>query len=1118
MLMTQSPSAGDNSPRSFLLQQLECFNWGPFAHLHRAEIDPEGTAIIGQTGSGKTTLVDAIMTLIAQRPLYNLASTGGHESDRDIISYVRGVSGAGNESGGDEHVARPGSTVTALSACFSNGEESVRLAVLFWIEGTSSAMADLKRAWMFARQDDPGIADLLEMHRHGGIRAVKQWGREQEGVTFFDSKKAYLAQVRRFFEVGENAFELLNRAAGLKQLNSVDDLFRQLVLDDRSMFNRALEVANEFEDLKAIHTELEIAREQRDSLLPIAEEYERYQRHRQQLHEYQALNQVLPVWFAQHAYALWQQRYEQTQQQIDEYDRIASQLEQQIQQQQQQVDQLHGQYMQAGGSSIQQLQSQVQAQQELLVQRRRNARDYESLVKRLQLDERIEQRYFAANQQTAKQQREQCLQQSDQADQDAFDQGARCHDVKQRLQEVEQELEQVKAAPDSNIPGRFQAFKQALAEALDMESDELAFVAELVEVKSEEQRWRGAIERALGAHRLRLLVPQARIKEALRWVNQHHLGLHVRLMDAVVPNKAANFFDDGFVRKLNFKPHPHREALKHFLAGIDRHCVERPEQLQTTPHAMTEQGLMSGRRGFYDKQDQKRLDQDWMTGFDNQDRLLALQQQLQSTRDDYRIKEQAYQQAIQSSKQLRQTLDLIENLLQLEFHEIDLRPVQQEIDRLHQALQELQDPDSDIARLQQDWRQAQQQLDQLREQDKDNSKQLAVWQDRQQQAETLKQRAFKRIGKGLDDEQKTLADNHLKPPTYEQLDQIEELERQAQERVQRSVSEFQKALAQSEIELGKLMVRAKNKDTGALTEAGTEIEDVAEFIERLRVLNEEALPEKLDRFLRYLNQSSDQGVTQLLAGIDNEVNVIEERIEDLNRTMRQVDFQPGRYLRLEPRRVKHESLTRLQQARKDLRAAALKVDDSGEAHYRALMEMVALLREAADKRKTLAAKALLDPRYRLQFYVSVIDRDNGQVIETRTGSQGGSGGEKEIIASYILTASLSYALCPAGSAIPLFGTIVLDEAFSKSSMAVAARIISALRQFGLHPLFITPNKEMRLLREHTRSAILVHRVGQQAKTTSLSWQQLDRQAEKKLQQVKQKLRHTLGQATDEIPR
>jgi uncharacterized protein YPO0396 len=271
---------------------------------------------------------------------------------------------------------------------------------------------------------------------------------------------------------------------------------------------------------------------------------------------------------------------------------------------------------------------------------------------------------------------------------------------------------------------------------------------------------------------------------------------------------------------------------------------------------------------------------------------------------------------------------------------------------------------------------------------------------------------------------------------------------------------------------------------------------VPTYLERLRQLTEEALPEKLQRFLDYLNQSSDQGVTQLLSDIDNEVSMIEERIDDLNRTLRRVDFQPGCYLRLEPQRVVHESLRTLQQAQRHLRSSAVK-DDQGESHFRSLQHMVSLLRDASERKKTLGARALLDPRYRLQFAVAVIERGSGAVIEIRTGSQGGSGGEKEIIASYVLTASLSYALCPEGGNQPLFGTVVLDEAFSKSSQAVAGRIISALHEFGLHPLFVTPNKELRLLRAHTRSAILIHRKGQRATMTSLSWEELEQHARRR---------------------
>ena len=340
-----------------------------------------------------------------------------------------------------------------------------------------------------------------------------------------------------------------------------------------------------------------------------------------------------------------------------------------------------------------------------------------------------------------------------------------------------------------------------------------------------------------------------------------------------------------------------------------------------------------------------------------------------------------------------------------------------------------------------------------------------------------------------------MANKHFTPPKANQYDHLDQLERAQREQLEQDIRLLNKRVQGYELSLTQLMEKARSIDTGALAETGSDIRDIPEYLERLRVLEEEALPQKLERFLNYLNQSSDQGVTQLLAHIQNQVAIIEERIADLNATLRRVNFQPGRYLRLEPRRVTHESLRTLERAQRQLRADALK-GDQGESHFRALQNMVGLLRDAADNKRTVGARALLDPRYRLQFEVSVLDRESSAVIETRTGSQGGSGGEKEIIASYILTASLSYALCPDGATLPLFGTIVLDEAFSKSSHAVAGRIISALNEFGLHPLFVTPNKEMRLLRAHTRSAILVHRKELQATLTSLSWEELETHAER----------------------
>lgn len=538
--------------------------------------------------------------------------------------------------------------------------------------------------------------------------------------------------------------------------------------------------------------------------------------------------------------------------------------------------------------------------------------------------------------------------------------------------------------------------------------------------------------------------------------------------------------------------------MKHLLAGIDRHCVDDIQTLRRTPHAMTVQGLMSGRSGYFDKQDQKPLERDWMTGFDNRDQLARLAQDLAAATKLHVESQGEMRKAEEFVETTRQGISLLDRIKDTMFDDIDVLGARAELDQLKQQLKTLTAPASDLEQARIEWEAAKQGTEALRDKQVKLQTQIRLLEQAIEQASNAVVRIRKRVGSGLDEAQMALANQQLRTLQVDDPSELDDLERDESGRLQQKIKRLSDRRNNTEQQLIRDMGRAKAADTGALSEVGTELQDVPAYSERLRVLDEEALPEKLGRFLTYLNQSSDQGVTQLLSEIDSEVSEIEERIADLNATLERVDFQPDRYLRLEPQRVEHESLRTLRQARAYLRSAQLK-DDMGESHYRALADLVGLLRDAVERRKTLGALALLDPRYRLQFAVLVIERGSGKIIEKRTSSQGGSGGEKEIIASYVLTASLSYALCPPGSQRPLFGTIVLDEAFSKSSQAVAGRIIRALAEFGLHPLFVTPNKELRLLREHTRSAIVVHRKGAQATMTSLSWEALEAHARSRTQ-------------------
>ncbi len=1097
MSAKSTPAPPDEVEASYLLQTLGLFNWGPFHGRHEVEIDRRGTAIIGATGSGKTTLVDALMTLLCERPRYNLASTGGHESDRDWISYVRGKSGEGNDLD-DSHIARPGKTVSAIAASFGNAAQQVALAGIFWLDSSSSAQSDLKRVWSFAQGENQSMDELLEHFQQGGYRGLKNFEKQADALIITKSKRAYLAKVQRFFGVGENAFTLLNRAAGMKQINSIDLLFRELVLDDKSAFERAVEVVKGFDTLSHIREELLIARRQHESLLPIDKKHQRRTALVEQEQDQKRLRQLLPKGFAGQRLHLLEQRKRALMSDIEALEQQLAELDLACSQAQLEAESCHAAYLSKGGEDVKHLQRLLQHLRKNRERIALSVAQYQHLMKTLALDARLELPVFQANQQRAAEMAEgvqQALQARQQEVEAAIVQVAQ---IRQQQQELEQELAQVMARPGSNIPPRQDDFRQRLAQYLELSEGQLPFVAELLEVKPEQAQWRGAIERALGAERLRILVPEQHISAALRWVNQRDNLLDVRLLRVEAEVEQARFLSDGFVRKLNFKPHPHREALKRLLAKKDLHCVDSAQALRDTPYGMTREGMISGRRGYYEKRDSTELNRNWMTGFDNRDRLAQLRTQLAELQHELKPAQQQRQQADDHLHRVEAQATQLAALHELRFEQIDVSTVEAEINELESHLEQLLSPASDTEQARRRWEQARAHSEALNERRNQHKVDYGLAQRQLQALEQQRQRVSQALGQGLSEADGNWFLRRLPAPMSDDLEALDAQENRLLADIDTTLEDLGLKIRQLENQLVRLMEQAQKVDTGALSEVGTELQDIPEYCQRLDVLVREALPDKEARFVDYLNESSDQSVTQLLSGVANAVTEIEERIEELNETMYQVDFQPGRYLRLEATPVVHESTRTLSRAQKRLNAARLE-DDQGESHYQALFKVVELVRAAAENRRKVGSRALLDPRYRLQFRASVVDRQAQRVINSFGGSQGGSGGEKEIITSYILTASLSYALCPPGAQRPVFGSIVLDEAFSKSSQSVAGRIVSALRQFGLHPLFVTPNKEMQLLRNHTRSAILIHRRGSRATTTRMSWQELHDKA----QQVRQ---------------
>lgn len=90
----------------------------------------------------------------------------------------------------------------------------------------------------------------------------------------------------------------------------------------------------------------------------------------------------------------------------------------------------------------------------------------------------------------------------------------------------------------SNIPARQLQIREQLCHALDIPESSLPFVGELLQVKPNEVRWQGAVERVLHNFALSLLVPDELYRKVTEFIQHTYLGARL-VYDRIHPQKLA---------------------------------------------------------------------------------------------------------------------------------------------------------------------------------------------------------------------------------------------------------------------------------------------------------------------------------------------------------------------------------------------------------------------------------------------------------------------------------------------------------------------------------------------------------------------------------------------------
>lgn len=1091
------------------LVELSVYNWGSFNGLHTANVDPQGTLVTGDNGSGKTTLIDGLMALLlpSGRAAFNVAAAQGDRTDRTLLSYMRGTFGSEHDGAATRvRSTRESGVVSGLRALYRADDESeVTLAVLFWTTQSTNALADVKRCYAIARKN-LALKDMLHAFGEGNARALKQWLRADVAISCLDENFSdYQALYRQLLYMdNRNAPALLSRALGLKRIDDLTTLIRELVLEPSTVRDDARVVVSEFADLVAVHDTLVDARSQRDALARLPELGDTLSRTAVLIDALQGERAALPVYMARRALELWELRVEQLERALADVVRSLDETERRSLTIGEQVERFHEAYLQLGGNQIETLKKELIDARHRLENAVQAASEYQRNIAALDLPDTLDEAVFSDNRAQALAALENIGGDVERA-QDRFGEASGSLSVCQEaMRENREEAREIAARPDSNIDLRFQQLRDRLVDSLSMDGGECRFIGELLDVREKERPWQGSIERALGGLRTTLVVPAQRFRMVTRWLNTQHTGLHVRVQVVdleSLPSRPPVFIEAGYLRKLVWREHPWREWLKHHLQRFDLTCVDDTAALDVTPFSMTREGLIHKERGRFEKKDLSRIDdrRHWNLGFSNTARLALLESDHQRLAAELVTAGETVAAARTALDALATRRKRWEALAEMHWEQIDVSSRETRRDALVADIAALEHAGGDLSRAREDWDRAKGELRDVQERVKTLSGERGAAEQSLQQAVDAAGRARERAGEPLDEvfvaQLLTRVEERFGELGLADLTRIDECGRELGVAIERELDSVSKRQRSAELSATGVMssFRAHEKWQVIAVDWGASVDALPDYLAHLDHLEREGLPALVESFGERLNKHATQALARIMTKLEAEREDILERMDTINRVLRRTEFKPGSHLKIGTRKERYAHVLEFDRKLHHVLGQINSTDH--DARFHDLAEVVETLDQASSAGSARAnwSLQLLDPRHQMTFYAEELDDESLAVRDVLESSSGKSGGEKEAFAGTIVAASLAYVLTLDGCDHPVYCTVFLDEAFSNTAEMVSRRVLRVFRELKLHVNLITPYKNLNLARESARSLLIAERDAEthDSRLSEVTWEQID---------------------------
>lgn len=1118
--------AESDARAGFRLHALEVYNWGTFhGRVWRFPVAGDNALLTGDIGSGKSTLVDAVTTLLvpAQKIAYNKAA-GAEAKERTLRSYVLGFYKSERSEAGLS--AKPvalrdhNSYSVILGHFYNEGfDQHVTLAQVFSI---SDSRGQPDRFYVVAERP----LSITEHFANFGsdLNALRKRLRELPHVTLETTFPAYSAAFRRRFGIDdEQALELFSQTVSMKSVGNLTDFVREHMLEEFPVEERIQALVRHFDDLNRAHEAVLKARLQIERLQPLIADCDLHADVSASADALVASREALSPWFAGLRAELLERRLANLEAEIARLDEQRRSGAARIEEGQARRDELNRAIAQNGGDRLATLKQDMARLDAERQRRQSDAERYDALAARLELPTASSAEPFLANRQAVPELIEGCQEQLDQAQNALTETSVAFRALRDSHDQLEAELDSLRSRR-SNIPARMLAIRARLCEALGTDESELPFAGELLQVREDERDWEGVAERLLHNFGLSLLVPEARYAEVAQWVEQTHLGERL-VYFRVRPRRATTATEpgqDSLVRKLQISPDTaFYDWLEDELARrFDYACCADLEQFRRQERAVTRAGQIKSGQERHEKDDRRRLNDrtQYILGWSNEAKIEALEKQCADL--ERRIAEFSTRIAELQQRQsaLGTRLGLLNQLSVFQdFQTLDWRPLLLEIQRLDDERQELEARSDTLRALQEKLRNLEQELRQWRDELDAKSRELARSEQKRDDALALADEARAQLAAATPAQQarfaeladlrdEALGDHQLTVESCNNREQ--DMRRWLQARIDAQNKRLER-LQKSIIEA---MADYRNSWPQETREVDASVEAAGDYRAMLEGLQRDGLPRFEERFKAMLNENIIHEIVAFNAALHREEHDIRERIEKINESLREIDYNPGRLIQLEAQSAGDGEVADFRAQLRACSADTLSGDRDAhyaEARFLQVRQIIERFRgrEGSTEQDRRWTRKVCDVRNWFVFSASERWREDGSEHEHYSDSGGKSGGQKEKLAYTVLAASLAYrfGLEWGATRSRSFRFVVIDEAFGRGSDESARYGLALFQRLNLQLLIVTPLQKIHIIEPYVASVGFVH--NDQGRESMLRCLTIEEYRQRKAEQRKGDQRH-----------